>query len=302
MKQKSVIGSFVRIGFFLGLLFPVLAMSICLIFLTPEGYGYSLFKLHEDFPLLWIIDSAPFVLGLISYLVGTRVNASNSRFLSEIQDSNEQLQNLIGEKEVLLKEIHHRVKNNLQVITSLLSLQASFIDDEQSKSLFRYSQYRINSMAMIHEMLYQSDDIACIDYALYSKKLIDALIISMKSSEHQVTVDLNVKDVNLNIDTAIPLGLLVNEIITNALKYGIPGNAKGTVYLHITKGVYNNYVMHIGDDGVGFADHINFRNSNSLGLMLMHRLVLQLKGNIEKNNLMKGTNYDISFEEIIQSS
>ena len=302
MEHKKIIGSYIRKGVLVGLIFPVLAIIICLTFLVPDDYGFSLIQIHRDFPLLWIIDSAPVVLALISYIVGTQASKSNTKFLSEIKDSNERLQTLNAEKEVLLKEIHHRVKNNLQIITSLLSLQASFIDDERSKALFRYSQYRINSMAMIHEMLYSSEDITKIHYADYAEKLIGALIASMKGSDHQITVDVDVPNIDLNIDTSIPLGLLINEIVTNALKYGVVGNERGVIHLHIKKGLDNSYIMDIGDNGAGFPENTNFRNSNSLGLMLIHKLTLQLKGNIEKDNQRKGTNYTVSFQEIDQNS
>jgi two-component sensor histidine kinase len=309
MKQTSIIGPYVRNGVLIGLVFPIMAVVICVSFLTPEGYPFSFAKLHEDFPLLWIIDTAPIVLGLISYAVGSNANKSHTRFLSQIQDinnelvgKNTQLESLIGEKEVLLKEIHHRVKNNLQVITSLLSLQSSFIEDDEAKALFRYSQYRINSMAMVHEMLYKSQDISKIDYSEYAKKLIMGLVVSMKGSDNKVELISNVPETNLNIDTAIPLGLLINEIITNALKYGIRDKEAGSIHIEITKIRDREFRMLIGDNGAGFSKDVNFRNSNSLGLMLIHRLTLQLKGNIEKDNNRKGTNYIVIFKEIDQNS
>jgi len=238
-------------------------------------------------------------------MVGTSVNRLNSKFVEEKQEmndqlvqNNEQLEKLIGEKEVLLKEIHHRVKNNLQVITSLLSLQSSFIKDSSSKALFRYSQYRINSMAMIHEMLYQSDNISEIDYSKYADKLINNLVVSMKGSENNIDINIDVKDVFINIDTAIPLGLMINEITTNAFKYGIPDQKKGSFHLKMSRIGPINYKMEIGDDGPGFSEDINFRSSSSLGLMLIHKLAIQLNGNIEKNNSKPGTHYILNFTTI----
>ena len=193
MKEKNQIIPYIRNGFLIGLLFPILAIIICVFLLTPDNYEFSLSEIHKDFPLLWIIDSAPIVLGLISFFVGNKVNNENSKhhietekFNQELTDKNLQLENLITEKEVLFKEVHHRVKNNLQIITSLLSLQSSFISDEQSKALFRYSQYRINSMAVIHEMLYKSEDISKINYGDYAEKLISGLITSMKGTENNI--------------------------------------------------------------------------------------------------------------------
>ena len=309
MKEKNQIIPYIRNGFLIGLLFPILAIIICVFLLTPDNYEFSLSEIHKDFPLLWIIDSAPIVLGLISFFVGNKVNNENSKhhietekFNQELTDKNLQLENLITEKEVLLKEVHHRVKNNLQIITSLLSLQSSFISDEQSKALFRYSQYRINSMAVIHEMLYKSEDISKINYGDYAEKLISGLITSMKGTENNISFKFEIPDIKLNIDTAIPLGLLINEVITNSLKYGIEGDSSGEIYMKITRLKHNNYTLFIGDNGKGFSEEINFRNSNSLGLMLIHKLSIQLKGSIEKDNNKKGTNYILNFQEIEQTS
>ena len=290
-KKRKIIGPYVRKGIIIGLFFPLFSYLLCLFVLAPNNYSFSLKTLHSDFPLLWVIDSAPLVLGLISFFVGSLVN-------KEILHKNKLLNGLVSEKEVLLKEIHHRVKNNLQVITSLLSLQSSFIEEDKTKALFRYSQYRINSMAMVHEMLYQSQNIAEIDYGKYVLKLISELVISMKGSDHKINLIVNVENIRLNIDTAIPLGLLINEIVTNALKYGIKNEGINNLYLEIKKVKHNTFKMLIGDNGDGFSDKINFRSSNTLGLVLIHKLSLQLKGLIEKDNNKDGTNYIITFQEI----
>ena len=291
------------------MLFPILAILICILFLSNNGESISLVGLHERFPLLWIIDSAPLVLAGISYKVGSQVHSSNQKLLGRITDinsslteKNAELKELVGEKEVLLKEIHHRVKNNLQIITSLLSLQSSFIDDRATRGLFRYSQYRINSMAMIHEMLYQSADISKINYKSYAERLLHSLVVSMKGANHNVNIKLDVPEMTLNVDTAIPLGLLINEVVTNALKYGIKDKDPGTLHLQISKHGHDNYLMRIGDDGPGFTKDINFRDSHSLGLTLIHKLSIQLGGSIEKNNDFDGTEYLLTFKEIVQKT
>lgn len=219
----------------------------------------------------------------------------------EIGEKNDLLEKSLKERDILLKEIHHRVKNNLQVITSLLSLQANYISDEKVKALLRYSQYRIQSMAIIHEMLYRSKDLSKIAYARYIESLVKHLVSSMKGSENNVEIEIDAPDVYFNIDTAIPLGLMINEIITNALKYGLPGNANGKVTIRIQKNKNPHYTLFIGDDGVGFPEQVNFRESTSLGILLMHNLALQLKGSIEKTK-EKGTHYIVTFQEIIQTS
>jgi two-component sensor histidine kinase len=307
MEEKKIIGQFVINGIIVGLLFPVFSVLFCVFYLAPDHYSFTLKSIHLDFPLLWIIDSAPFVLGLISYTVGTRVQKLNTHYLTkiekvnnEIAGTNTRLKTLLDEKEILLKEIHHRVKNNLQIITSLLSLQSSFIEEDETKALFRYSQYRINSMSLVHEMLYKSEDISRINYEIYAKNLVSSLAISMLGTNHNITLKLNIPNISINIDTAIPLGLLINEIITNALKYGIYENDSGEIHLEIVKTKHNHFKMLIGDNGPGFSEEINYRNSNTLGLLLIHKLTLQLKGTLEKQNEKKGTNYIVFFEEIQQ--
>ena len=305
MKEGNKVGPYVRNGILIGLLFPAMAIVICVFFLHPENEAISLRSVHNNFPLLWIIDTAPFVLGFISYAVGKNVNKLNTEFLDQIKeinkvlmDNNAQLEVLVDEKEVLLKEIHHRVKNNLQVITSLLSLQSNFIEDSRAKALFRFSQYRINSMAMIHEMLYKSQNISKIDFGSYATKLIEGLIMSMKGTDHNIEFKTEIPEISLNIDTAIPLGLLINEIITNSLKYGISEDLHLKLHLNIKRSKQNNYVMLIGDNGSGFDETINFRDTNSLGLTLIHKLTIQLQGTIEMDSKSSGTNYIINFQEI----
>lgn len=308
MEKRTSLSVYVFRGMIIGLFFPALSFFLCFVFWTKSGSN-NLWTIHQEFPLLWIIDSAPFVLGFISYLVGSRIEKSNEKYYQETTVMNEtlrkknlELNQLVSEKNILFKEIHHRVKNNLQVITSLLSLQASFIDSDEVKGLFRYSQYRINSMAVVHEMLYKSEDISKINFREYIEKLVHGLIYSMKGSVNKITLNLQIPDVSLNIDTSIPLGLLINEIVTNSLKYGIIQKEPGIIEIKLVKHDQNNFVLNIGDDGVGFPSDVNWRNSNTLGLLLMHKLTLQLKGNIEKDNSKKGTNYIVNFKEIHQIS
>lgn len=215
-----------------------------------------------------------------------------------IQNKNLQIQELENEKIHLNIELRDRVKNNMQVISSLLSLQANYIDNDEAKSLIRYSQYRINSMSMIHEMLYQSEDLAKIEYSEYIKLLASSITTSMKGHNHNITFSFDLPPIMLNIDTAIPLGLILNEIITNSLKYGIKDNNAGEISIKLQQNKYPNYILQIGDNGVGYEKDIDFRSSDTLGLMLIHKLTLQLKGNIEKINNGEGTNYILSFKRI----
>lgn len=304
MKSRKQ-NTYVLRGILIGFLFPIFAISLCVFVIEPNTQ-YSFGELHTNYPLLYMIDSAPIVLGGMSFFVGREVSLSDQKYLNmikemnrDLKNSNNELEHMVEEKEVLLKEIHHRVKNNLQVITSLLSLQSSFIEDEETKGLFRYCQYRVNSMAMVHKMLYQSNDLSQINYHDYVSNLLHNLVMSMQGSTHEIKIDIDIPEIHLNIDTAIPLGLLINEIATNALKYGLRDTG-GTFHLKIRKLDHGKYKMLIGDDGVGFPEDVNFRNTNSLGLILIHRLTVQLAGTIEKDRRKKGTNYIIVFEEVNQ--
>ncbi len=227
---------------------------------------------------------------------------SQSKDISEQKETATTLKNIIAERETLLREIHHRVKNNLQVITSLLSLQSSSIDDPRIHAVFQQSQYRINAMATIHETLYRSNNFTGIDYREYLITLFDYLVLSMKGRKHQVQLDLEVPKVTLSLDTAIPLGLLVNEVITNALKYGIVGQNKGTIAIQLVQKGDQAYELTIGDDGAGYSKEISYHNTPSLGLKLIKNLARQLNGKIERLFNKKGTYYRLSFLEIIDET
>jgi two-component sensor histidine kinase len=201
------------------------------------------------------------------------------------------------EKEILLKEIHHRVKNNLQVITSLLGLQGNTIVDPKVKNIFKSSQHRINSIALVHELLYQSDNISKTDSASYFQQLSTSLIHSYKGFEHDIHVKIQSQKLLLNIDTAIPLGLIINEIITNSLKYGI--EEEGILYIYLKKINAQQFQLDIGDYGKGIPKDLNIKKTKSLGLKLIHKLIIQLNGTIEHNlDKGKGCHYRIVFEEV----
>ncbi|WMX16823.1 CHASE domain-containing protein [Aureispira sp. CCB-E] len=255
------------------------------------------------YPHLPISYACLFLGFLITFLLIVMVymNANGELHLAKkVASRTYKLNEANKEQAVLLKEIHHRVKNNLQVITSLLSLQSSNIDNPKIKEIFSVSQYRINTMAILHEELYQSENLSTISYGEYLQKLVDYLIQSILGSNHQLEVSIDVpQTLKLNIDTAIPLGLLINEIITNALKYGLNQHQKGTVYISIIPQKYPTFKLLIGDNGKGFSDEINYKTTKSLGLKLIRQLVRQLSGTIEKSDAGSGTHYIILFKEII---
>ena len=225
-------------------------------------------------------------------------------FYTFSEQSNKQIKNIEQQRlaiEILLKEIHHRVKNNLQVITSLLALQSMGIKEEKIKNLFSGLQNRVISMALSHEMLYQTDDLERIDYEAYIRKLVNGLISSMKEQENEIDVQLNINQIFLNIDTSIPLGLIINELVTNSLKYAFEDN-KGIITIAIKKLTDENFLMEIGDNGVGFTDVSKKGKKSSLGLTLVQKLTMQLRGTLKKDTSKKGTNYSITFQEIMPKS
>jgi two-component sensor histidine kinase len=203
-----------------------------------------------------------------------------------------QIQSSLQEKEVLLKEIHHRVKNNLQIISSLLSLQSEKINSENPAKTFRESQDRIRSMALIHEKLYQSKDISRIDFAEYTRSLTAYLFRSYVTGPG-IGIAIDILDVSLGIDKAIPCGLIINELVSNSLKYAFPDGRSGEVRISLARGD-SDYTLTVSDNGVGLAADLDFRNTSSLGLQLVNTLVCQLEGTIELNS-SHGTVFRITF-------
>lgn len=213
----------------------------------------------------------------------------------------EKLAASLHEKEILLKEIHHRVKNNMQVICSLLNLQSDQIGDPQALAAFRESQFRVKSMALLHEKLYQSENLAQINFAEYLESLMDYLFSSFGSKAAKVRRHVQVENVSLNLDTAIPCGLIVSELASNALKYAFPESADGEVILSMGLEDDGNYHLRFRDNGVGLPPDVECRQANSLGLQLVQMLTGQLHGQIERSN-GPGLAYHISFQDKLQTA
>lgn len=220
------------------------------------------------------------------------------RDITERKLTEKLLKKSLDQKESLLKEVHHRVKNNLQIITSLLNLQSNIIDNNQLKVIFRDSQDRINSMALIHEMLYKTDNFDKINYFDYLKQLIPNLIVALHGSDNNINLKIEPSYIYFSISTSITLGLIVNEIVTNSLKHAFKNGEAGVLTVQLKKLKAPNYVLEIGDDGIGFSDDKDSKSKGSLGLILIHDLSAQLNGSIKKDHSKKGTNYIISFQDI----
>jgi PAS domain S-box-containing protein len=185
----------------------------------------------------------------------------------------------IKEKEVLLKEIHHRVKNNLQIISSLLNLQSGYIKDKDSIEVFKESQNRVRSMALIHEKLYQSKDMSQINFSEYVSELVSNLFSSYSLNSEHITYHQDINNILLGIDLAINLGLIINELVSNAFKHAFSPDIKGNLFIRMKKDD-KKYELSIEDDGVGFSPEINFKKTESLGLQLIITLVEQIGGEI----------------------
>lgn len=201
----------------------------------------------------------------------------------------------LKEKDVLLREIHHRVKNNMQIVSSLINLQAHRLDDLETKTALKESQNRIKSMAMIHEKLYQSDDLSHINFADYVENMVRGLFYSY-NVEEQVELVLDVDEVQLNIETAVPCGLIISELVSNSLKYAFPPSGNGKIRISLQK-QGDEYELTLGDDGVGFPEELDYRKTESLGLQLVNTLVNQLEGEMELDR-SQGTEFKIRFIEL----
>jgi two-component sensor histidine kinase/ligand-binding sensor domain-containing protein len=224
---------------------------------------------------------------------GRRVRFEMAIDVTERNRAMAKLTTSLEEKEVLLKEIHHRVKNNMQVISSMLRLQAGYIDDARALELFQESQNRVKSMALIHEKLYQSQDLARIDFADYLRNLTSHLFRSY-SGRSDITLNLEVSDVRLGVDVGIPCGLIVNELVSNALKHAFPNGRSGQITVSLQR-TDDTYVLSVKDDGVGFPKDVDFRDSPSLGLQLVNTLTTQLEGEVELISNGQGTEFRITF-------
>jgi PAS domain S-box-containing protein len=216
--------------------------------------------------------------------------------MTERKQMEEALRLSLQEGEVLLKEIHHRVKNNMQIISSILNLQARSVKDPAALECLRGSQSRIRSMALVHEKLYRSSGFSRIDFGEYVRSLASAVFQSCRTDSNQVRLDFKAEEVFLDINTAIPCGLVANEIIVNALKHAFPGGRSGVVKIRLRPLGKGEYRFVISDNGVGFPKDLDFRNTESLGMQLVILLVGQLDGTI---NLKRkgGTTFDIVFKE-----
>ena len=215
----------------------------------------------------------------------------------ERKRTEERLSATIEEKEILLKEVHHRVKNNLQIISSLIHLQSHQIQDDELKDQFTQCINRIRTMAIIHEMLYQAKSFNKINMRQYFGRMIESLHETLLAEEKKIKFVTEIRNIHINIDKAIPCGLIINELISNAIKYAFPKDSRGYIKTVIKRnrdhGAYK-YLLIIEDNGKGIPEDINVFDTNTLGLQLINTLTQQLDGEI-KHFKDKGTRFEIRF-------
>ncbi len=217
------------------------------------------------------------------------------RNITERQRARDEIARSLREKEILLKEIHHRVKNNMQVISSLLRLRASQLSDKRDAEVLRDSQNQIRSMALVHEKLYQSGDLANIDFHGYVKQLAGDLFRSYGVDPGRIGLKLDMEDIDIGIDAAIPCGLIISELVSNSIKYAFPGQMQGQITISLCLDKQGQVELVIRDNGVGLPEGMEPSNVKSLGLRLVSILVKQLNGKLELDR-SQGTTFRIIFD------
>jgi PAS domain S-box-containing protein len=208
----------------------------------------------------------------------------------------DELKETIDTKDMLMKEIHHRVKNNMSVIQSLLSLQLRDVSDDKSKSYFKDARNRVKSMSMIHERLSRSEELSKMDLSEFIKSLAHHIFQSSELNPSKVQLVVNIPEISIDVETMMPCGLIINELVTNAFKYAFPDDRAGAVTIGLVVGKDNEITLSVKDDGVGISDDLNIYETKSLGLQIVSALTNQIQGDLEliKGN---GTEIRITFKE-----
>jgi PAS domain S-box-containing protein len=247
------------------------------------------------------------VLVVQTYAEGVRYGEEEMNILKFVSDqvamavhrkrSEAQIRAQLEEKDVLLKEVHHRVKNNMQVISSLLNLQSRHVNDPGVLEMFRESQRRIRSMALVHERLYQSSDLSRVEFSQYLRNLATHLFHSYQADSSRIRLRIDAEQVCLNINTAIPCGLIVNELVSNALKHAFPEGRAGELRIDLRRMAGDGYALEVRDDGVGFPVGLDFRKTETLGMQIVNTLVEQISGRLNFD-CQRGTAFRLEFNEL----
>lgn len=276
---------FVMIIFIASLLFEIKTIRFAILLTTTVSahfiilYYYPVFSTKGFYSHLIYISLAA-VMGLIMNFLVNQMRERENRDLLE--------------KETLLREIHHRVKNNLQLIVSLLNLQSGAVNDSETRTALVESQYRVKSMALIHQMLYQSEMLSLVDFSAYLKQLVHSLQSTYLLADKNIQCNINADSIEFDIETAIPLGLIANELVTNAFKYAFTQFNEGKIDVSVTKTAENQYLMEVSDNGSGLPANYSLEKTKTLGHKLVNLLTRQIDGKISYA-VNKGTSFRISF-------
>ncbi|NEP41909.1 MAG: GAF domain-containing protein, partial [Okeania sp. SIO2H7] len=243
----------------------------------------------NDTSRTYLIVAQKYQLGTAAVSVGIDI--------SDRKQAEEQLKASLKEKELLLKEIHHRVKNNLLVVSNLLEFQADYTEAPEIIKVLQDSQYRIHSMALIHEKLYRSADLDKINFGDYLEDLADNLFQSYNLSEDRIQFEFDIEPICLNVETANPCGLIVNELLSNTLKHAFPDGRNGKVSLVLYRDANSRITLIVRDNGIGFPQDLDFQNLESLGMELVCTLTEQLEGFLELEPIA-GTSFKLTFSEL----
>ena len=255
------------------------AISIILLFIV--------FYVIKREIIFWCIQ-----ISWITVVISSAIEISRQEGLR--RQAEKEIENQLKEKQVLLKEVYHRVKNNMQVIASMLKIQKDFTKDKKVQELLTASKDRIQSMALVHEKLYKADDLAHIDFSDYVKSLVERLFRTFGIDPEKIKLNTEIKFALLDINSAIPCGLIINELVSNAIKYAFPNDRKGEINISLQTDKENNYILTVSDNGIGLPGKIDFRNTKTFGLQLVNILVDQLHSTVELDR-EGGTSVKITF-------
>jgi two-component sensor histidine kinase len=218
---------------------------------------------------------------------------ANLRDVTDRREMEQQLRVSLQEKEILVREVHHRVKNNLQIILSLLNLQAETVQAPQVHEIFMVSKQRVKAIAMIHERLYSSGDLSSVGLCDYLKDLVHT-IVQANRPDGSIAVQVDIPPIRLSVNTAVPCGLIVNELVTNSIKHAFAKGQKGRLKVEVRSAPENRLALLVEDDGRGLPEHIRLEDAKSLGLTIVRTLAKQLGGTVDVQRAA-GARFHVTF-------
>jgi two-component sensor histidine kinase len=228
----------------------------------------------------------------------SRINEKLEREITVRQKADEKLRAALVEKDLLIREVHHRVKNNMQMISSLLNLQAGYVRDSKYVEMFRESQNRIRSMSIVQEKVFESNDLSNIDFEDSIMALAKGLYRSYSTDTNRVSLKTYIRDVSMSIDTAIPCALIINELMSNCLRHAFPGGGKGEITVSLVRAQKGEFELTVADDGVGVPEGLNLYNASSLGFQIVTTIATeQLHGKVDYTS-DGGLRVMVGFKEI----